>query len=117
MDSISISELFREEDANNPRNAALMDNLEVEPAKRKVTSLLYIPIDKTGRKFFLDTFPQIKILLIQLNVILQQCNECFRIRRIRSLYRHTFLSRKQKPTVITPVLECAKQFGSEVQFW
>ena len=46
--SISVSELIREEDQNNPRNAALMGNLELEPAKRKVTGLLYITISKTG---------------------------------------------------------------------
>ena len=55
--SISVSELTREEDQNNPRNAALMGNLEIEPAKRKVTSLLYISIGKTGRKMLMDKFP------------------------------------------------------------
>ena len=46
-----------------------------------------------------EKFSQTNILLIQLNVIVQPCNECFRIRRNRTLDRHTFLSRKQKPTV------------------
>ena len=35
---------------------------------------------------------------MQLNVILQNCNECFRRRRKKTLDCHTFLSRKQEPT-------------------
>ena len=96
--SISVSELIREEDQHNPRSAALMGNLELEPAKRKVTSLLYISIGNTGRKMLMDKFPKINILLIQLNILLQNCNECFQMRRNRTLDRHMFLSRKQKPS-------------------
>ena len=96
--SISVSELTREVTQDNPRIAAMMGNLEEEPAKRKVTSLLYISIGKTGRKMLMDKFPHINILLIQLNNFLQHCVECFQTRRNRTLDRHTFLSRKQKPT-------------------
>ena len=39
--SISITELLREADQQNPRQAALMGNLEEMHAKRKVVSLLY----------------------------------------------------------------------------
>ena len=96
--SISGSELTREVTQDNPRRAAMMGNLEEKPAKRKVTSLLYISIGKTGRKMLVDKFPQINILLIQLNNFLQHCVGCFQTRRNRTLDRHTFLSRKQKPT-------------------
>ena len=96
--SISVSELVREQGPNNPRSAALMGNLELEPAKRKVTSLLYISIGKTGRKMLMDKVPKRNILLNQLNMLLQNCNECFQMRRNRTLDRHTFLSRKQKPS-------------------
>ena len=96
--SISVSELIREEDQNNPRSAALMGNLELQPAKRKVTTLAYISIGKTGRKMLMDKFPKLNILQIQLNILLQKCNECFQMRRNRALDRHTFLSRKQKPS-------------------
>ena len=47
--SISVTELTGEVTQDNPRVAAMMENLEEEPAKRKVTSLLYISIGKTGR--------------------------------------------------------------------
>ena len=83
--SISASELIREEDQNNPRSAALMRNLELQPAKRKVTSLLYTSIGKTGRKMLMDKFPKITILLVQLNILFQNCNDCFQMRRNRTL--------------------------------
>ena len=46
----------------------------------------------------MDKFPQINNLLIHLNILLQHCEECTQLRRNRTLGRHTFLSRKQKPT-------------------
>ena len=96
--SISVSEVLREADQQNPRAAALMGNLEEIPAKRKVVSLLYISIGKNARKTLMDKFPRINILLIELRELMQNCAECFQIRRNRTLDRHTFLLRKQKPT-------------------
>ena len=95
--SISVSELTRNAE-QQPRAQALMGNMEEAPAARKVISLLYISLGKTGRKMLMDKFPQINILLIQLQQFLQFCNECFQIRRNRTMDRHTFLSRKQKPS-------------------
>ena len=45
----------------------------------------------------MERFSQINILLIQFPQFLQHCNECFQTRRSRTIDRHTFLSRKQKP--------------------
>ena len=44
-------------------------------------------------------------MLIELRELRRYCNECFQIRRNRTLYRHVFLSRKQKPS------------ESQNQFW
>ena len=96
--SISVSEVLTEANQQNPRAAALMRNLEEIPAKRKIVSLLYISIGKNGRKMLMDKFPTINILLIELRELLQNCNECFQIQRNRTLDRHVFLSRKQKPS-------------------
>ena len=74
-----------------------MGNLEETPEKRKVVSLLYIAIGKTGRKMLMDKFPKINILLIQLQNIVQHCTESFQVPRKRTLGRQTFLSQKQKP--------------------
>ena len=96
--SISVTKLIHEVTQDNPRAPAMMGNLEVQPAKRKVTSLLYISIGKTERQMLMDKIPHLNILLIQLNILQQHCPECFQTRRNRTLDRHTFLSRKQKPT-------------------
>ena len=103
--SISVSELTRNAE-QQPRAQALMGNMEEAPAARKVISLLYISMGKTGRKMLMDKFPQINNLLIQLQQFLQYCNECFQIRRNRTMDRHTFLSRKQKPS------ESLHQYGN-----
>ena len=55
--SISLYELTRDADEQNLRVVALVENLELEPASRKVTSLLYISIGKEGRKMLLDQIP------------------------------------------------------------
>ena len=96
--SISVPDITSEADQQTPRVRSMMGNLEEEPAKRKVTSLLYISIGKTGRKMLMNKFPQINNLRIQLAQLLKFCTECFQTRRNRTLDRHMFLSRKQKPT-------------------
>ena len=79
------TEITREADQQNPRILAMMGNLEEEPAKRKVTILLYISIGKTGRKMLMHKFQQIIFLLIQLAQLLRFCIECFQTRRNRTL--------------------------------
>ena len=46
----------------------------------------------------MEKFPQLNNLIIQLNIFLQHCNECFQKRRNRKLDHHTFLSRNQRPS-------------------
>ena len=92
--SISTTELLREADQQNTRQAALMGNLEETHAKRKVASLLYISIGKTGRKMLMNKFTQINILTIQLQDMARNYTECFQVRRNRTLERHTFTSPK-----------------------
>ena len=96
--SISVTEITSEADQQTPRVPSMMGNREEEPANWKVTSLLYISIGKTGPKMLMKKFPQINILRIHLVQLLQFCLECFQTRRNRTLDRHMFLSRKQKPT-------------------
>ena len=95
--SISMSGLVRDTDAQSPRVAALMGNLEEVPAGRKIFSSLYISIGKTGRQVLMDKFPNINIRIIELRNIVQHCSECFQTRRNRTLDRHSLLSCKQKP--------------------
>ena len=85
-----MTELLREGDDQPPRIAAMTGNLEEVPAKRKLVSLLYISIGKTGRKMLIDKFPNINILLIELRNLVQNCTECFQTRRNRILDPHIF---------------------------
>ena len=78
-----MTEHLRDADQQNPRNAAMMENLDEIPAKRKLVSLIYISIEKTGRKMLTDSFPNINILLIELRNLVQNCTECFQTRRNR----------------------------------
>ena len=59
--SISVTEITREANQQNPRIPAMMGNLEEEPAKRKVPSLHYISIGKTGRKMLMNKFNETNI--------------------------------------------------------
>ena len=97
--SISMTVLLRVADQQKPRNDAMMGNLDEIPAKRKRVSLMYISIGRTGRMMLMDKFPNINILLIELQNLVQNLTECFQTRRSRILDRHIFLSRKQKSTV------------------
>ena len=83
--SISMTELLREADDQNPRIAEVMGNLEEVPAKRGLVSLLYISVGKTDRKMLMGKFPNINILLIELRILVQNCTECFQTRRNRTL--------------------------------
>ena len=55
--SISVTEITRTVDEQNPRVPALMRNLEKNAAARKIVSLLYIFLGKNGRKMIMDKFP------------------------------------------------------------
>ena len=94
--SISVEEITREEEQNNPRNAALMGGMTRDMAQRKVVSLLYLSIGKVGRKMLMDKYPNINIFTVELGGILNNCRDCFETRRNRTLDRHAFFSRKQK---------------------
>ena len=75
----------------------MMGNLDENAAARKAISLLYNSLGKNRRQKIMDKIPQINNCLIQLPQFLQFCNECFQTRRNRTMDRHTFLSKKQRP--------------------
>ena len=95
--SISISEVLKNPTENDPSIPALLGNLTVTTAAKKVVSLLYLSIGKTGRKMLTDKFPNTNIFVIDLAEILQRCTECFEVKGNRTLDRHSFFSRKQQP--------------------
>ena len=88
--------IYRAVDQQNPRIAAMIGNIDEESARRRSTSLLYLSMRKAGRKSLIDKFPQINIMIVQLDVIMQNCAECFQTRRNRTLDHHLYFFRKQK---------------------
>ena len=64
--SNSMTELLRNVDEQHPKEAGLMGNLEETLAKRKVVSLLYIAVGKSGREMLMDETSNINILIMQL---------------------------------------------------
>ena len=96
--SISISEVLKNPTENDPSIPALLGNLLVATAAKKVVSLLYLSIGKTDKILTLtDKFPNTNIFVIDLAEILQRSTECFEVKRNRTLDRHAFFSRKQQP--------------------
>ena len=95
--SHSISEVLKTPTEQDPTIPALLGNLTVGRATKKVVSILYLSIGKTGRKMLTDNYPHTNILVIELAEMLERCRACLEVRRNRTLERHTFLSRKQQP--------------------
>ena len=62
--SISISEVLKNPTEQDPSILALLGNLTVATAAKKVVSLLYLSIGKTGRKMLTDKFPHTNIFVI-----------------------------------------------------
>ena len=58
--SISVSEITRNVEEQNPLVITWMGNLEKNAAARKLISLQSISLGKTGRNMIMDKFPQIK---------------------------------------------------------
>ena len=91
--SISVEEITREEEQNNPRNATLMGGM----TRDKKSGESIIPLDRESRRKMLkDKYPNINIFTVELEGILNNCRDCFETRRNRTLDRHAFFSRKQK---------------------
>ena len=64
--SISVEDITREEEQNNPRNAALMGGMTRHMAQKKVVRLLYLSVGKVGRKMLMDKYPNINIFNVEL---------------------------------------------------
>ena len=124
--SILVSELTRNVDDQNPRTPALMVNLKTWKKtllQEKLLACCTFLLAKLQKNEYGQVF-QINILLSQLPHFLQICYECFQTRRNRTMERHTFFSRKQKPTESLHQLWTALDglaancnFGNQTENW
>ena len=69
--SLSISEVLKNPTEQDPSIPALLGNLTVATVAKKVVSLLYLSIGKTGRKMLTDKFPHTNTFVIDLAIILE----------------------------------------------
>ena len=94
--SISITELTRNVDQQNPRVRALLGDLDEDPANKKVISILYLSLGEPARKQFMDKYPHRALWDLKAQELINLCIECFRKKRNRTLDRHRLFSRHQQ---------------------
>ena len=86
--SIQVQEILREVGQGEharPRNTALMGGNEFDIAEKKVISLLYLSIGGAGRKTLTDKYPNIVIISVTLEELLNNCQATFQKKRNRCL--------------------------------
>ena len=74
--SISITELTRNADQQNPRVRALLGDLEEDPANKKVISVMYLALGDAARKQFMDKYPTTALWELRAQQLINLCNEC-----------------------------------------
>ena len=74
--SISITELTRNADQQNPRVRALLGNLEEDPANKKVISVMHLALGDAARKQFMDKYPTTALWELRAQQLINLCNEC-----------------------------------------
>ena len=95
--SISITELTRDADQQNPRTRALLGDMDEDPANKKVVSVLYLSLGEAARKIFKDKYPHTTLWNLKVRKLIQLATDCFQIKRNRTLDRQKFFSRMQQP--------------------
>ena len=93
----SITEMTREANQQNPRIRTLMGDLEEDPANKKVINVMYLSLGEAARKHFKDKYPHTALWELKAQELITPFNDCFRKKSNRTIDRHRFLSRLQKP--------------------
>ena len=94
--SISITELTRDANQQNPRVRVLLGDLEEDPANKKVISVMCLALGDAAHKHVMDKYPTTALRELRAQQLINQCNECFG-KKNRTLDRHKFFSRVQQP--------------------
>ena len=92
-------EILRNVTEQNPRIAAILNNLNEQAAERKMVSVLFIVgISSTEWTISLmDNFPHMRVATVSLREIKEKCEQAFQKPTNRTLERYKFFSRKQNP--------------------
>ena len=94
--SKSEHELLRAPTENNPRQAALINNMNKQAAEHKVVSILFLSLESAKRKNLTDRHPYMVISTATLPELRENCEQTFKKQRNRTLERYKFFSRKQQ---------------------
>ena len=94
--SISLHELLRTPTEDNPRQNALINNMNEQAVERKVVSILFLSLGSAGRKNLTDRHPYMAISAATLSEMRKNCDQTFRNQRNRTLERYKCFSRKQE---------------------
>ena len=92
---ISFRELARTPTENQPRQAPLINNLNMQAAERKFLSILFLSLGSAGRKNLMNEFSYIVVAMATLREN-QNCERTFVKLRNQTLSRYNFFSRKQQ---------------------
>ena len=95
--SISITELTRDADQQNPRVLVLLGDLEEGPANKKVISVMYLALGDAARKQFMEKYPTTALGELRAQQLINLCKKCFRKKRNSTLDHHKVFSRVQQP--------------------
>ena len=75
--SISITELTRNVDQQNPKVRALLGDLDEDPANKKVIIILYLSLGEPARKQSMDKNPHTALWDLKAQELVNLCIECF----------------------------------------
>ena len=83
--SISITELTREANQQNPRVRTLIGDPDEDPAIKKVISVMYLSLGEAARKQFKDKYAHTALWELKAQELITLCNDCFRKKGIEPL--------------------------------
>ena len=72
--TISVNEILRTVTAQQPRIAALINNLNEQAAERKKVSVLFLSLRPAARKSLTDKFPDMRVATISLTELKETAN-------------------------------------------
>ena len=79
--SISVTELTREADQQNPRVRLFSRDLDENPANKKVISILYLSLGEQARNPFMAKEPHTALWDLKAQELIALCTDCFRKKR------------------------------------
>ena len=76
--SISVTELTREANQQNPRVRVLLGDLDEDPANKKVISILHLSLGEQARKQFMEKYLHTALWDLKARELITLCYDCFR---------------------------------------